>query len=135
MKSAGYFHFCASFRIIDAAQVHAEINSRLGLKPSSTTLRGDPLRELPDRTASHDMWVLDSPIPEESPFSEHLAWLDQQLRPHLEFLRSLRERGISMDIFLGYRTDHDCSQFQILPGRTDIASAIGVPLNVSIIVI
>ncbi len=134
MHLAGDFHFCASFRVIDAAHFHAEITATLGFSPSSTVTRGSPIPHLAGRTAKHDIWVLDSPISEASNWSEHLRWLDEQLRPHLPYLRSLRQRGVEMDIFLGYRTDHDCSSFDVSPGAADIASAIGIPLHVSIIV-
>jgi len=39
-----------------------------------------------------------------------------------------------MDIFLGYRTDHDYSDFVMSPGAADIASQVGIPLHISVIV-
>jgi hypothetical protein len=133
MPSPGEFKFTAAFRIIDSANLHAEITSRISA-PSSTASRGDPIPHLTGRKVSHDMWVFDSPLPEECSWSEHLDWLDQKLRPHITYLRTLRERGVEMDIYLGYRSDHDYSEFQICPGSFDIAAAIGVPISITLIV-
>ena len=133
MDQNGYFYFSASFRIIDAPELHEEVTAVLGL-PSSSCRKGETVPSLSDKKTSHDMWVLDSPLAEECSWSDHLGWLNQKLRPHVPYLRSLQEIGVEMDIFLGYRSDHDISQFQILPGATDISSAIGIPLQVSIIV-
>ena len=80
------------------------------------------------------MWVLDSPLPETSSWSDHLDWLDSRLGPHVEYLHTLKERDIKMDIFLGYRTDHDISEFQVSAGSTEIVSVLGIPLTISVIV-
>jgi hypothetical protein len=132
-STVGYSRFCASFRIIDAAALHAEVTSHLG-PPSSSARKGDPLPYLKNGKGSHDMWVLDSPLPETSSWSDHLDWLDSRLGPHVEYLNTLKERDVKMDIFLGYRTDHDISEFQVSAGSTEIVSVLGIPLTISVIV-
>ena len=129
----GYFDFCASFRITDAATLHAEVTSRVGVS-SSSARKGDLHPYLKNRKVSHDMWVLDSPLPETSSWSDHLGWLDSRLRPHIEYLHALKERGVKMDIFLGYRTDHDISEFHVSADSTEIVSVLGIPLTISVIV-
>lgn len=128
-----YFCFSAAFRVKDAGHLHHELAQRLGVEPTSVSARGEPSGAL-RKPAPHDMWVLDSPLPEEAPLHAHLAWLEQALRPNSEYLKQLIANGIQVDFFCGYRTDSDYSHYLLPAGATAFANEIGAPLHMSYIV-
>jgi hypothetical protein len=131
--SDGYFNFSAAFRVRGAGPRHMELSERLSLKPTSTVLRGEPTGAL-GRPAKDDMWILESPLPEDCPLHEHLRWLEGRLASCTGFVQQLMSEGVYVDIFVGYRTDHDASDFNVPPKAFAFVNDLGVPLHVSFIV-
>ena len=117
---------------MNAPSRHEEIERETGLAPTEAHRRGEARRA--GSSWPNDVWILKSPLLAERPVSDHLLWLDQTLRPHLDYFRSLVDAGVEIDLFCGYRSDCDHCGFSVNPEALALAHDLGVQIEVSVIV-
>src|SRR5437773_6080987 len=120
----------AGFRIMGEGLDLETISNRLGLTPTH-------MHRLGERTQSgdsyqQDMWLFDSPLDKKKGLDAHLKWLDQQLRPHYDYLRSLKPRA-KLDIFCSYTSEGDQGGFSLSPKALAIFTELGIKLELSLI--
>lgn len=126
------FGFSATLRVMGAAERHDEIEEKTGLSATHRHRRGET--GLAGRPWPEDLWALESSLPRGAPLSDHLDWLWNRVRPHRDYFRALAaEEGIEVDIFCGYRSDCAECGFEVQPDALKIVQALGVPLEVSVI--
>jgi hypothetical protein len=110
-----------------------KISQATGLIPTSVHRAGDP-SPLASKPFPCDAWELSSPLSEDEPLDVHLKWLIEQLKPHYSFFRSLKSQA-DISIYWGYITEVEQNDFSLSPESLAIFSALGIPLDFSIIAI
>jgi hypothetical protein len=109
------------------------ISRTLDIVPSHTHRVGDLSRA--KKILPHDMWRLTSPPtgPEES-IDAHLKWLAEKLKPHYDFIRSLKNHA-EIYIFCGYTIDTEQSGFSLSSEALALVTDIGISMDFSILAI
>ena len=127
-----YFAYSATLRIFGNISSLDEISSKLGLTPSNTHRKGEKSCEgaAPYR---HDMWQFDAPVAPSEPLEHHIDALWLHIKPKVEYLRELKHT-LSVDVFLGYRTNCDCAGFEIPHTSLELFSTLEIPFGVSVII-
>jgi hypothetical protein len=130
-----YFCFSATLRIFgDGLDIDA-ISKHLGLTPTHAHQKGElrgPRHRSPPWT--QDMWSYTPAVNEASPLHEHIMALWDAIRPHIRYLRELKEQGFTVDVFCGYRSNSGTAGFEIDHRCLGLFMELQVPLGVSVIV-
>lgn len=124
-------HFFAGLRIIGDAVDFDEISKQLGLTPTSTMRRGEPMTPL-DEAASNDVWTYRAEVPREKPLADHLAALKRLLDPHSEYLRSLARKW-KVSVYCSYQTEFAQGGFVIPTNLAEMFSDYGIDLEIAIL--
>jgi hypothetical protein len=86
-----YFCYSATLRIFGDGVPFQEINERLGVEPTHIHRKGE--RRGPRSPAwRDDGWHLESGLPKAEPLDRHIEALWEVVRPHLEYLKGLKQR-------------------------------------------
>jgi len=110
-----------------------KISQTLGLKASQVHKLGDPISKASNRQYEHDMWSLDSPLDRLEPMDKHLKWLAEHLKPHHDFIQSLKGQA-EVYVYCGY-TFHDFeSGFSLSPEGLSIFTDLGIPMEASLLI-
>jgi hypothetical protein len=80
----------------------------------------------------HDMWSLTSPLDRKEPLDAHLKWLDSQLEPHYDFIKSLKPTA-DVYIVCGYTTNKEQCGFSLSPEALAIFAKLGISMEVNIL--
>jgi hypothetical protein len=127
-----YFAFMASLRIHGDALPFEEITSRLGVQPTMIHRKGE--RRAPNSPAYlDDAWHFQPALPESAPLEHHIDALWRVVKPHVEYLKSLKET-YKVDVFCGYRSNCDHAGIEVPHTCLELFTALEVPFGVSIIV-
>jgi hypothetical protein len=118
---------------MNAAAKHSEIEQVTGLKATDCHLKGEVKIEKTGKTWGGDMWLLESPLPEEDSLSDHLYWLAEQILPHLDYFLRLKESGVELDIFCGYRSNCWHAGFEVEHEALELFTKLKVPFGISVI--
>jgi hypothetical protein len=117
--------------IIQGVRLDLDAISRtIGIPPTHTHRMGD-LSKL-KKKLPHDMWSLTSPLDRKEPLDMHLKWLCSQMKPHHEFIRSLR---VTADVYItcGYTTNKQQCGFSLSPEALAIFTELGISMEVNIL--
>ena len=110
------------------------ISRALNLSPTHTHRAGDQSR-LKNKAYPCDEWSLKSPLAHEEPLDAHLKWLANQLRPHYAYIKSLKSPDTNVYIFCAYTTEAEQNHFSLSSEALEICTALGIPLDFSILAI
>jgi hypothetical protein len=128
-----YFCYSATLRIWGDIPDLDDISRRLGLVPTHSHRKGE--RRGPRSPGyEHDMWSYQPPLEETRPLEEHILALWEVVRPHVEYLKSLK-RTLNVDVFCGYRSNSQTAGFQVSHKCLDLFVQLEVPFGVSVIVL
>jgi hypothetical protein len=127
-----YFHFSATLRIHGDGLDLDAITTAMGLQPTHRHKKGDSRRP-GGQPYREDAWHYSADLPEDAPLDEHLQALWADVAPAREFLLSMKAR-YSVDVFCGYRSNHDHAGFQVEQKSLAIFNALEIPFGVSVIV-
>ena len=125
------FWFNGSMRIMDAPNLHDEIIQVLG-EGSECHKKGSPLPKNKNRKWPNDIWLINTPIPEEMDIAEHLKWLCEFVQPYEEQIKEWIEQGAQIDFYFSYCCDHDHCGFGLPADLLDIFPRLGIRMEVSI---
>ena len=64
----------------------------------------------------------------------HIDALWAAVKPHVAFLRSLKDDGI-VDVFLGYRSNIDWAGVDVPSESLEMFTELGIPFSLSIVVV
>jgi len=127
-----YFAFMASLRIHGDALPFEEITSRLGVQPTMIHRKGE--RRAPASPLYlDDAWHFQPALPESASLGQHIDALWQVVKPHVEYLKSLKQR-YKVDVFCGYRSNCDHAGIEVPHTCLELFTALEVPFGVSIII-
>lgn len=125
----------ATFTVKGAALDIEGISQNLGLVPSHTHRAGDRVfKTASDRRYDHDMWSFSSGLARTESFDAHLKWLAQQLRPHHDFIRSLKDVAEVYIVCSYIMLDWEA----VLPVSSEalaIFTELGIDLDLSLLVV
>ena len=79
------------------------------------------------------MWSYSVDLPESELPEKHISALWSKLKPHKEYLLELK-KTLSIDVFMGYRSNHDWAGFEVPPESLEMFTELQIPFGVSIIV-
>lgn len=133
MSEDYYFCFTASLRIYGDIEDLDEITSVVGVKPTSSHLKGDRRSERA-KPYKQAMWAYEPNIPETESLSKHLNALWGAIGESAEKIKKLKEK-YRVDIFCGYRSDCDHAGFEVDHNSLTIFNKLEVPFGVSVIVL
>src|SRR5262245_46802261 len=129
---ANYFCFSATLRIHGDGVPFEEISERLEIKPTNIHRKGE--RRGPRSPAwRDDAWQFQPALPETEPLERHIQALWEVVRPHVAYLKSLKQR-FKVDVFCGYRSNNDTAGFQVSHKCLELFTALEVPFGVSVII-
>lgn len=126
------FLHSATLRIHGDALDSDKISDTLGVTPTHVHRKGEKRGE---RSPGYrdDAWHFTPAVPEERDLGEHLQALWEVVRPHVGFLKELKE-DCRVDVFCGYRSNCDHAGFEVPHDALEIFKALEVPFGVSVIV-
>jgi uncharacterized protein DUF4279 len=129
---ANYFCFSATLRIHGDDVPFEEIGQRLGVGPTHLHRKGESRG--PRSPGYHDdAWQFQPAVPETEPLERHIQALWRVVRPHVEYLKSLKQR-FTVDVFCGYRSNCDHAGFEVSHGCLELFTALEVPFGVSVVI-
>lgn len=133
MPKIAKFWFAACLRIMDAPDLHDELNVVLGV-PTFSHKKGEPNDDpVATKPWQNSIWSIESPLPEHRDLGEHLCWLEEFTRPHTAYLRDLiTRRAARVDIYMSYRCSDDHRGFGLDPEQLDLFVRLGVRFELSI---
>jgi hypothetical protein len=127
-----YFAYSATLRIHgDRLPVEA-ISKQLGVKPTNVHRRGER-RGPRSHLYRDDAWHFQPALPEAAPLAEHIEALWAVLKPHVHYLKSLKQR-YKVDVFCGYRSNCDHAGIEVPHTSLELFTALEIPFGVSIII-
>jgi hypothetical protein len=110
------------------------ISQNLGLIPSHTHRAGDRVfKSASDRRYDQDMWAFGSELARTESFDTHIKWLAQQLRPHHDFIRSLKDVAEVYMVCSFIMRDWEAG-FSISSEALAIFTELGIDLDLSLLV-
>ncbi len=128
-----WFKSSATLRIFgDIGDLDA-ITAELGVRPTHSHRRGEKRRPTSIDCYEHDMWSYAAPVPKERPLDVHLDALWRVVRPHVAYLKGLKER-LTVDVFCGYRTNCCSAGFEVDHRALVIFTELEVPFGVSVFI-
>ena len=126
-----WFNYSATLRIFgDIGDLDA-ITAELGVTPTHTHRRGESRRPVLPNGYEHDMWSYAAPVPEDRPLQVHLEALWRVVRPHVAYLKGLKER-LTVDVFCGYRSNCGTAGFEVDHRALILFTELEVPFGVSV---
>jgi hypothetical protein len=128
-----FFHFSATLRIFGDGVDIDEVSRTLCLAPTRAYRKGQKRRPSGSDWWSMDMWSYKAPVDKDRPLHDHIMAIWDAVRPHIPYLRRLKER-FHVDIFCGYRTN-DCTAGFVVDHRClGLFMELEVPFGVSVVV-
>lgn len=128
------FRYQAILRIMsDGGLDFEEIETSLGLQPTASRRRGEKAspRSPPSR---QDLWMFRAPVDAAQELREHIDALWRALKPHAQYLRSLKSRA-SVDVFLGYSSNIDHAGVTIPHQSLEMFTALELDVGLSVVVV
>lgn len=127
-----YFCFSATLRIHGDGVPFQEISEQLGIEPTHLHRKGEP-RKPGARPWRDDAWHFQPDLPATELLSRHIEALWQVVRPHVEYLKSLKQK-FKVDVFCGYRSNCDTAGFEVSYTCLELFTALEIPFGVSVII-
>ncbi len=126
-----FFRFGATLRIFgDIGDLEA-ITAELGIVPTHAHRRDEKLLPTSPRGYEHDMWSYSAPVPRGRPLQVHLESLWLAVRPHVAYLKGLKER-LSVNVYCSYHTNCSTGGFEVDHRALIIFAELEVPFGVSV---
>ncbi|ADZ92035.1 DUF4279 domain-containing protein [Marinomonas mediterranea] len=132
MEEELYFDNSATLRIFSETKIDfEEIEKTLGITPTSKHKKGER-RGAKTPPYKHDMWSLESGLKEEESLEKHLLALWGILKPHKEYLLTLKETA-KIDVFCGYRSNNHIAGVDLSHQALELFSELKIDFSLSII--
>lgn len=131
LRNQRFFRFDASIRIAGVGIWHDNITQVTGITPSCTSRKGEARSRHNSRLGvwTEDLWVLQSPLPEDAPLDTHIQWLWRAIEPHCSYFEALLEQATWADLCLGCLSESIYPFFSVNADALEITRAL--PLGLS----
>ena len=106
------------------------ISEGLHIQPTDAHRAGE--LNLIGQPFQHDMWSLETPLPESDSLETHLRWLGEELSPHHAYLRSLKTVA-EVYVYCGLNSDSDQCGFSLSPEALALFTDVGISMEVTIL--
>jgi Domain of unknown function (DUF4279) len=127
-----YFAYMAVFRIQGDNLPFEEVSKQLAIEPTEMLRKGER-RGPKSPPYKFDAWRLESALPDTEPLERHIDALWKVLKPHAQYIMSLKERH-RVDVFCGYRSNCDHAGIEVPHTCLELFTTLEVPFGVSIII-
>ena len=127
------FAYSATLRIHGDGLPFDEITRRLQVSPSSTHRKCDRPKPTAQTVYRDDAWHFAPPLAETEPLHRHIDALWAVVRPHVDYLKSLKER-YRVDVFCGCRSNCAHAGIEVPHSSLEMFTALEIPFGVSIII-
>ncbi len=131
-EEESYFEYSATLRIFGDIPDLNEITNRLGFEPTDFHLKGNKIGAS-SPPFKHDMWSYSVPLPENQPLENHIDALWNKIKHNKEYLLELKANH-SVDVFLGYRSNHDHAGIEVPYTSLEMFTELEIPFGLSIII-
>ena len=125
----GLRRFSAGFRIMNAPELHDEMSKII--KPTIVHKKGE--KRYKNITWNNDIWGIKSPLPKEKSLAEHILWIWEQIKPHINYFMDLKKKGVEMDLFCSFTTDSDQDGFTLDARTYEFINKLQLNIEFSII--
>jgi hypothetical protein len=126
-----FFLFSAALRIFGDIRDLDAITAELGVAPTHKHRKGEKPVPTLIRSYEHDLWSYSAPVPRDRPLHVHLEALWRDMRPHVTYLKGLKER-LSVDVYCSYHTNCSTGGFEVDYRALTIFAELEVPFGVSV---
>jgi hypothetical protein len=127
-----YFAHSAGLRIHGQDLPFLKIAEQLQVEPTHIHRKGE--RKGPRSPGYRDdAWHFSPTVAETEPLQVHIEALWQVVKPHIEYLKSLKQR-YHVDVVLGYRSNCDQAGIEVPHTSLELFTALEVRFGVSIII-
>jgi hypothetical protein len=126
------FKYSATLRIHGEGVPFAELTERLSVQPTHIHRKGET-RGPRSPAWRDDAWHYKPPLAETEPLECHINALWGVVRPHVVYLKSLKDR-FQVDVICGYRSNCDLAGIEVPHTCLEIFTVLEVPFGLSIIV-
>ncbi len=103
-----------------------QISALLGLRPTRTHTRGESRTGRSGAVWDHSVWILRSPLSDDSEPSEHIAWILDVVEPRLGVLREI-SKAARVKLFCGFSSDNGQGGFTLDAAMLRRLAELGVP--------
>jgi hypothetical protein len=128
-----FFEHSATLRIFGSIPSLEELTARLGLTPTHAH-RCNEWNASTRSFFENDMWQFTAPIPRASAMDAHISSLWSHRRDRVDEIHLLKEQ-LTVDLFCTYLSDCSTAGLSLSSESVSIMSALGVPFELSIIVL
>jgi hypothetical protein len=109
----------------------AELTNKFGVKPTHTHRRGD--RAVIEESLPRDMWLFDSPLPEDDELELHLEWLAVRVLPHKDYIIFDLGKRADVDVFCFKTCFTEQASLTVSSHALRIFTELSLALDVSLI--
>jgi hypothetical protein len=127
-----FFAQSATLRILGTSLDFDAISKNLQLQPTRAHRKGEK-RGPRSPAFAEDMWSFSPTLAESRPLAEHIDALWDSIKHAEVFLRELK-RVARVDVFLGYRSNHDHAGIEVPHTSLQMFTRLEIPFGISIIV-
>jgi hypothetical protein len=117
----------AALRIVGDTLQPSEINTRLGLEPTRSGIKGERFSSRHRAVRRTSFWLLQSPLSTSLPLGEHLNWLLDRFEARHDLITSIGEE-FKVDFFCGFSSKSGQGGAIFDPALLRRLAVLGVPL-------
>ena len=131
VRNSRFFRFDASIRIAGVGAWHDNISQVTGINPTRTARKGEARSRHSARLGvwTEDLWILQSPLPEDAPLDAHIQWLWRTIEPHRSYFEALIAQASWADLCLVCLSESIYPFFTVNADALEITRAL--PLGLS----
>jgi hypothetical protein len=106
------------------------VSEELQMEPTHVHRVGDP--NMLGQPFPHDMWQLETEVNEDESLDTHLRWLTAKLKPHYNYLRSLKTLA-EVYVYCGVNCDTDQCGFSLSSEALTMFTELSISLELTIL--
>ena len=104
-----------------------QITAILGLEPTQSGVKGERFSTRHSATRRTSFWLLESPLADSLPLTDHLGWLLDLIEPKHDLIGSLGEKW-RVEFFCGFSSENGQGGVTFDPSLLHRLAQLGIPL-------
>jgi len=116
-----------SLRIVSGTIDPVDIAKQLGLEPTKTHVKGSPRSARHNATWPSSLWLLNSPLTDQSDMADHIRYFLDLLEPKVHALEALAT-NCKIDLFCGFSSGNGQGGFVLDPHTLSRLAALKIPV-------
>ncbi|HEU5314744.1 MAG TPA: DUF4279 domain-containing protein [Chloroflexota bacterium] len=124
--------FRVSLRVLGEDLDPDAVTRALGVAPSDSLRRGDPVTRGARRVHAIGLWSWDAGAPATAPLAEHLARIAARFGARARAIGDLAGAGLRVDVYCSYFAGGRLSQIRLEPDALGALARLGVALTLNV---